>query len=724
MRNNLTLAAMMMLLIALSGGCPPEPNHPEPVKIIAQPANWTGNPGADAIMAVETNQPAVVEWLKNGRAITDNGRIQGTKTKVLQIGDVREADEGKFQAQVVKGGCSGTWLLSQPAYLKVNDPVAISQQPTSETVEAGANVSFQVSATGEEPIAYQWLKNGSDIGGATANIYTINNVQKSDEGDYACSVSNMVNTVASNTATLTVNVSFYTLDLSTEGNGNVIVEPTGPNYLPGAKATLTATPETGWQFKEWRGDASGSLNPLEIIMDGNKAVTAIFQEIALLPEFTIQPIASITVNEGQPVGLSAKAVNGAISYQWLKDDESISGATGEQLVISTAANEGIEGVYTCIAANAVGSTPSNASVVYVAGLPTLRLEYSDNNPQTIWTNFDANSQALNNFLVNALPSGVGYDYLADSLRNAQFLIAFQYWNSDGWEDLAKENEEIVLKQNSISNTMLFEGDNCLNGANELRPPLDLAANGSYLPNGDFELGAYYLFFEIRYLDDNSEWVYRIFNNSEIRVLLNGNAVARRDDDYLLRLGQAGAPTLPVITRQPISQTVAVGQTAEFSIALAESKRPVVYNWLLNNMEIWGANRGQLTIADAQVANAGQYACLVTNAYGYVQSNEATLTVGGQSDNGLKFLSEPGDWQGNPGATATFTAVVEYTGPGPLEFQWFLNSRPLTDNSRISGSQTDTLTISDISENDESGYYQCGVRIPGLGTPVKSQVIKK
>src|SRR5690625_7265271 len=41
---------------------------------------------------------------------------------------------------------------------------------------------------------------------------------------------------------------------------------------------LTAKPEPGWTFSQWEGDLSGSENPIEITIDDEKEVTAIFEE--------------------------------------------------------------------------------------------------------------------------------------------------------------------------------------------------------------------------------------------------------------------------------------------------------------------------------------------------------------------------------------------------------------------------------------------------------------
>ena len=41
---------------------------------------------------------------------------------------------------------------------------------------------------------------------------------------------------------------------------------------------MTATPDPNWQFDNWSGDATGSTNPIDITIDGNKTVTADFSQ--------------------------------------------------------------------------------------------------------------------------------------------------------------------------------------------------------------------------------------------------------------------------------------------------------------------------------------------------------------------------------------------------------------------------------------------------------------
>lgn len=73
------------------------------------------------------------------------------------------------------------------------------------------------------------------------------------------------------------NVTEYSLTVATEGNGSV--DPQSSSYPENTEVTVTATPESGWEFSHWSGDASGSENPITITMDTNKIVTAVFTQI-------------------------------------------------------------------------------------------------------------------------------------------------------------------------------------------------------------------------------------------------------------------------------------------------------------------------------------------------------------------------------------------------------------------------------------------------------------
>src|SRR5688572_11661979 len=80
----------------------------------------------------------------------------------------------------------------------------ITNQPQSISVSEGSQASFSVTATGTQPISYQWRKNGVNISGATSATYTISSVVPADAGNYSVVVSNSAGSVTSSNAALSV----------------------------------------------------------------------------------------------------------------------------------------------------------------------------------------------------------------------------------------------------------------------------------------------------------------------------------------------------------------------------------------------------------------------------------------------------------------------------------------------------------------------------------------
>jgi hypothetical protein len=82
---------------------------------------------------------------------------------------------------------------------------AIQTQPQSQTVSAAGSVQFSVVASGRPAPGYQWYFNGAPIGGATGNTYGLASAQAANAGTYTVAVTNVVGSVTSTSATLTVN---------------------------------------------------------------------------------------------------------------------------------------------------------------------------------------------------------------------------------------------------------------------------------------------------------------------------------------------------------------------------------------------------------------------------------------------------------------------------------------------------------------------------------------
>ncbi|MFA6410848.1 MAG: immunoglobulin domain-containing protein, partial [Candidatus Buchananbacteria bacterium] len=181
---------LLGLVAVLLVGCPGP-------TITAQPVSQTVNPGADVSFSVSAKHADEFIWKKDGLV------IPGSIGSILNLPAVTEQDQGSFQA-TAKNGVG--FVDSEVATLTVNDPVAITGQPVSQTADLGDPVTLAVTATGTEPLSYQWYKNGQMLVAATSSSLTIASTRLIDIGSYACQVNNIVNQAATSAeATIQLN---------------------------------------------------------------------------------------------------------------------------------------------------------------------------------------------------------------------------------------------------------------------------------------------------------------------------------------------------------------------------------------------------------------------------------------------------------------------------------------------------------------------------------------
>ncbi len=83
-------------------------------------------------------------------------------------------------------------------------------------------------------------------------------------------------------------------------------------------------------------------------------------------------------------------------------------------------------------------------------------------------------------------------------------------------------------------------------------------------------------------------------------------------------------SMPAITQNPTSVTVASGHSAVFSVT-ASGELPPTYQWSLNGAPISGATDPVLEVT-ANSATAGSYTCTASNSSGSATSTSATLAV--------------------------------------------------------------------------------------------------
>jgi VCBS repeat-containing protein len=94
--------------------------------------------------------------------------------------------------------------------------------------------------------------------------------------------------LASNSLAAETALQQHTLSVNSLGSGSVEWDSARDFYNEGTEITLTANPETGWEFSGWGGDLTGKANPATITMNSDKHVIATFTKTDLNSEIPTQ----------------------------------------------------------------------------------------------------------------------------------------------------------------------------------------------------------------------------------------------------------------------------------------------------------------------------------------------------------------------------------------------------------------------------------------------------
>jgi hypothetical protein len=180
-------------------------------------------PGTSASFSVSAMgfPPPGYQWRLNGTSLMNSDRISGVNGPNLTLDALVTADTGSYDVVVTNAYSAVT---SQVATLSVYLPAGISVPPQNTAVLVGSNAVFSVTASGSEPLSYQWQKggvslvDGGRISGATSNVLTIAATTTNDAGDYTVCVTNPVSASSCAVATLTVLVPVQ-ITSATNANG-------------------------------------------------------------------------------------------------------------------------------------------------------------------------------------------------------------------------------------------------------------------------------------------------------------------------------------------------------------------------------------------------------------------------------------------------------------------------------------------------------------------------
>ena len=158
----------------------------------------------------------------------------------------------------VKAGADAGWL-DQVSF--TTSPPVFTLQPLSQNGLMGSALTLSVAATGAPPLSFRWLKDGTNLNGATSAAFTIASATRRDSGVYQAVVTNPGGSTPSSNATLVVR--------SPQKLGS-------PLWLPGGGIALTS------------GDADGGvLSPGDLSAFQAQASTNLVDWVTLPNSLTL-----------------------------------------------------------------------------------------------------------------------------------------------------------------------------------------------------------------------------------------------------------------------------------------------------------------------------------------------------------------------------------------------------------------------------------------------------
>lgn len=168
---------------------------------------------------------------------------------------------------------------------------------------------------------------------------------------------------------------------------------------------------------------------------------------------------------------------------------------------------------------------------------------------------------------------------------------------------------------------------------------------------------------------------------------------------------------PSITAQPTNRTVAVGQTATFSVS-ATGSQPLSYQWQRGTTNISGATGASYALVAGAGDNAATFRVVVTNAFGTVTSNSATLTVSSNAAPVATINAPPSGTLYRAGDTINYSGSGSDAEDGALPasaFTWEVAFHHATHSHPFipptSGATSGSFTIPTVGELSTDVFYR-------------------
>ena len=569
---------------------------PANVVITTQPASQSVVDGESATLTVAaTGSPTLTyQWYQVGSGVIAGANQASYTTPVFTA-----AGSTSFYAVVTNALGS---VQSSTAVVTVDaaTPVSIATQPASTIAPVNEPVQFTAVVAGSAPFAYQWQFTPA---GGTATILT-SGTQQSNTLTYTIPAVS-----AANVGAYTVTVNNAAGAPATSNAAQITLAPPGVNVALNAAATSSSTQNActdGTTTPPYTG--TGCLGP-ENAVDGNLS-TRWGSAVAGAPPTPAVPGVDpswLQVDLGSAQSFNTVIINWenayATQYQILYTNADP--ATNPTWNVAYTNNAGVGGTETLNFPTVTGR------YIRLNGIQrATQYGYSVYEFQVY--NVPQCCSATDRYTVNASNTGL----VTDNLTGLT-------WTRTVMTDTEPGSQ--------------FTGVNAQNacaGINMRLPTQSEALSIGGVNNNTTAFSGTW-----------STWTSTVDPNDSTKtavVSFDGTSAYQVTDNYpgaTLCVSGTDAGTVPVITAQPASVAVAVGQPATFSVT-ATGLGSLTYQWSENGTAIAGATSSSYTTPATTTANNGAvFSVAVGDVFGTTASSAATLAV--QQNNCNAVPSTPG-----------------------------------------------------------------------------------
>ncbi|HTZ19577.1 MAG TPA: immunoglobulin domain-containing protein [Opitutaceae bacterium] len=710
---------------------------PIPPTIISQPgdvASAVDGTGYFSVQADGTPAPTF-QWRKDGVDIA--GAVQST----LNLYNIQLSDAGTYTVAI--SNVAGT-VISNPATLTVYMTPEVSQEPQSVAISIGKTASFTVTASGNEPLYYQWYFTSAGAGtshgqssGWDQPTLTISDVQPGDAGTYQCLAyySNYVSAVWSAVASLTIapEITTITPQSQTIGNGAFTLTVNGTGFLRSSGTGSNSSSLVCW---------NGAVRPTTFVNNAtltaaipatdiagfNGMVTAVItvynyttgalsnaKALAVVPAAVVKVQSDVAAVGSSVTVTTAPVVAGDSGVAATLQNNTAGQGDAAITVASYSTNPtpapsfDLSGGYVGVQATGVDSTDAATVAFYYSSAITgsvennLTLQYYDG---TNWAPVLGSG--------GVAPAKNTTDNLDGTVSGGRFAVVFDDTSTPQLTELtdtvfamsvpddippviqsvtaspyllAPANHQMVpVTITVVATDNVDPQPKCRIVSVTSNEPISGTGPGDLSPDwaitGDLTLN-------LR-AERASKGDGRVYTITVEAKDASGNASTQTTIVTVPKDSDAGKDR-PAITSQPRDQTVQEGTDATFSVTVAPAL-PVTYQWRFNCGIIPNATAATLTLHNVTWANAGCYSVTVTNSVGATNSKTAELTVIPRAP---VITVNPLSQTVNSGSNVTFSVTA--TSSAPPSYQWRFKGKA------ICGARSASLTLRQVELSDAGAY---------------------